>query len=69
MMPDVKGVPLSVWSIRILSSAAVSAAILPLSIPRARKEGDCVLSAHGLILLLGLVLASLGVIALKFSSV
>ena len=38
-------------------------------VPASRKEGDCVLSAHGLILLLGLVLASLGVIALKFSSV
>ena len=56
---------MSGWIILIFSLAAVSAATLLAYILRARKEGDCVLFAHGLILLLGLVLASIGVAALK----
>jgi hypothetical protein len=59
---------MSGWIILIFSLAAVSAATLLAYILRARKEGDRVLVAHGLILLLGLVLASIGVAALKLAS-
>ena len=59
---------MSGWLILIFSLAAVSALMLLAYILRARKEGDCVLFAHGLILLLGLALASIGVAVLKLAS-
>ena len=59
---------MSGWLILIFSLAAVSALMLLASILRARREGDQVLVAHGLILLLGLILASIGVAALKLAS-
>jgi hypothetical protein len=59
---------MSGWIILIFSIAAVSTLMLLAYILRARQEGDRVLVAHGLILLLGLVLASIGVAALKLAS-
>ena len=59
---------MSGWLILIFSLAAASALMLLAYILSARKEGDCVLVAHGSILLLGLILACLGVAALKLVS-
>ena len=56
---------MSVWTILIFFFAAVSAAALLTYIRQARTAGDRVLVAHGLILLLGLILACLGVAVLK----
>ena len=56
---------MSGWTVIIFFFAAVSSAALLAYIRQARKEGDRVLVAHGLILLLGLILASLGVAILK----
>ena len=56
---------MSVWLVFLFVFSAGSAVALLAYIRRARKAGDCVLVAHGLILLTGLVLAGLGVAALK----
>ena len=56
---------MSGWTIIIFFFAAVSLAALLAYIRQAKKTGDRVLVAHGLILLLGLILASLGVAVLK----
>ncbi|MBQ4076150.1 MAG: hypothetical protein IJD65_00480 [Mailhella sp.] len=59
---------MSGWLIFIFAIAAFSAAALLAYVRRARSAGDCVLTAHGLILLLGLILASIGVALLKLMS-
>ena len=56
---------MSVWLVFLFVISAGSAAALLAYIRQARKAGDCLLVAHGLILLIGLVLAGLGVAALK----
>ena len=56
---------MSGWFCFIFAFAAVSVAALIFYVRRSASAGDCVLVAHGLILLLGLVLASIGVVALK----
>ncbi|MBR6624814.1 MAG: hypothetical protein IKL01_01150 [Mailhella sp.] len=56
---------MSGWTIIIFFFAAVSSAALLAYIRQAKKTGDRVLVAHGLILLIGLILASLGVAVLK----
>ena len=60
---------MSGWIILIFAFAAVSAAALLAYIRRSARAGDCVLVAHGLILLVGLLLASIGVAVLKVISV
>ena len=60
---------MSGWTIIIFFFAAVSSAALLAYIRQAKKTGDRVLVAHGLILLLGLILASLGVVLLKLTPV
>ena len=60
---------MSLWLLFVLGIAALSAAALFAYIRRSAKAGDCVLVAHGLILLVGLLLTSLGVAALKVISV
>ena len=60
---------MSGWTTIIFFFAAVSSAALLAYIRQARKTGDRVLVAHGLILLLGLILASLGVVLLKLTPV
>ena len=60
---------MSGWTIIIFFFAAVSSAALLAYIRQAKKTGDRVLVAHGLILLLGLILASLGVVLLKLAPV
>ena len=59
---------MSGWLTLIFTVAAFSAAALLAYIRRARRAGDSVLVAHGFILLLGLLLASIGVAALKLAS-
>ena len=60
---------MSGWIILIFAFAAVSAAALLAYIRRSARAGDCVLVAHGLILLVGLALAGAGVAALKLLSI
>ncbi|WP_446423674.1 hypothetical protein [Mailhella sp.] len=56
---------MSGWLCFVFALAAVSAAALVFYVRRSASAGDRVLVAHGLILLLGLALASIGVAALK----
>jgi len=60
---------MSLWLLFVLGIAALSAAALFAYIRRSAKAGDCVLVAHGLILLVGLALAGAGVAALKLLSI
>ena len=56
---------MSGWLFLVLGISALSIAALVAYIRRSALVADCVLVAHGLILLVGLVLAGLGVAALK----
>ena len=56
---------MTAWTFAVLAASALSLLALFTYIRRSAKAGDCVLVAHGLILLVGLLLASLGVAALK----
>ena len=56
---------MSGWLILILAVTALSLAALAVYLRRSALVSDCVLLAHGLILLVGLLLAGLGVIVLK----
>ena len=56
---------MSGWLILVLGISVLSLATLVAYIRRAALVADCVLVAHGLILVVGLVLAGLGVVALK----
>ena len=56
---------MTAWIFAVLAASALSLLALFAYIRRSAKAGDCVLVAHGLILLVGLLLASLGVAALK----
>ncbi|MBQ4615093.1 MAG: hypothetical protein IJB29_00010 [Mailhella sp.] len=60
---------MSGWILFIFATAALAVLALLAYIRRARKSGDRVLVAHGLILLTGLVLACIGVAILKVISV
>ena len=60
---------MSLWFLFVLGIAALSAAALLSYIRRSAKAGDCVLVAHGLILLVGLALAGAGVAVLKLLSI
>ena len=55
------------WMLAVLVFVVFSSGILLYYIRRSSREGSKVLVAHGMILLLGLVLAGLGVVALKLS--
>ena len=56
---------MTAWTFAVLAASALSLLALFAYIRRSAKVGDCVLVAHGLILLVGLLLALLGVAALK----
>ena len=56
---------MSGWLFLVLGISALSLAALVAYIRRSALVADCVLVAHGLILLVGLALAGLGVAALK----
>ena len=56
---------MSGWIILVLGISALSLAALVTYLRRSALAADCVLIAHGLILLVGLVLAGIGVAALK----
>ena len=56
---------MSGWLFLVLGISALSLAALVAYIRRSTHGADCVLVAHGLILLVGLALAGLGVAALK----
>ena len=56
---------MTAWTFAVLAASALSLLALFAYIRRSDKAGDCVLVTHGLILLVGLLLASLGVAALK----
>ena len=56
---------MTAWTFAVLAASSLSLLALFAYIRRSAKAGDCVLVAHGLILLVGLLLASLGVAALK----
>ena len=56
---------MSGWLFLVLGISALSLAALVAYIRRSALVADCVLVAHGLILLVGLVLTWLGVAALK----
>ena len=56
---------MSGWLILVLGISVLSLATLVAYIRRSALVADCVLVAHGLILIVGLVLAGLGVVALK----
>ena len=56
---------MSGWLFLVLGISALSLAVLVAFIRRSARAADCVLVAHGLILLVGLALAGLGVAALK----
>jgi len=56
---------MAAWTFAVFAASALSLLALFAYIRRSAKAGDCVLVAHGLILLVGLLLASLGVAALK----
>ena len=56
---------MTAWTFAVLAASALSLLALFAYIRRSAKAGDCVLVAHGLILLVGLLLASLGVAVLK----
>ena len=56
---------MSGWLFLVLCISALSLAALVAYIRRSARGADSVLVAHGLILLVGLVLAGLGVVALK----
>ena len=60
---------MSLWLLFVLGIAALSVTALLAYLRRSAKAGDCVLVAHGLILLIGLALAGAGVLALKFLSI
>ena len=56
---------MTAWTFAVFAASALSLLALFAYIRRSAKAGDCVLVAHGLILLVGLLLASLGVAVLK----
>ena len=56
---------MSGWIFLVLGISALSIAALVTYLRRSALAADCVLIAHGLILLVGLVLAGIGVAALK----
>ena len=56
---------MSGWLFFVLGISALSLAALVAYIRRSAHGADCVLVAHGLILLVGLALAGLGVAVLK----
>ena len=56
---------MSGWHFLVFGVSALSLAALVAHIRCSAHVADCVLVAHGLILLVGLVLAGLGVAALK----
>jgi hypothetical protein len=56
---------MSGWLFLVLGISALSLAALEAYIRRSALVADCVLVAHGLILLVGFLLAGLGVAALK----
>ena len=56
---------MTAWTFAVLAASALSLLALFAYIRRSAKAEDCVLVAHGLILLVGLLLGSLGVAALK----
>ena len=56
---------MSGWLFLVLGISALSIAALVAYIRRSALVADCVLVAHGLILLVGLMLTGLGVAALK----
>lgn len=55
------------WLSLVLGFAVLAALALAFYLRRSARAGDCVLVAHGLILLVGLALSALGVAALKLS--
>ena len=56
---------MSGWIFLVLGISALSLAALVTYLRRSALVADCVLVAHGIILIVGLVLAGLGVVALK----
>ena len=63
-----KGNTMTIWTVALCLATALSAAALLFYIRRSARAGDKVLVAHGLILLVGLLLAGGGVAALKLLS-
>lgn len=55
------------WLVPLLVFSALAVLALAFYLRRSAQEGDRVLVAHGLILLVGLMLSGVGVAALKYS--